>query len=198
MLLVRTERLRVWRPRVVVEKWDLDQVAAVAHRLDAGPRRAPALADFRRFGVRPVESVEVEGNLVTDAGLARVASLMTGSGGQALTATATRVGVGDGSGTVAGTDTDLFAAAGATHRYFQPVDSIDVTDELITVVATFSTANGNFTWNEYGWDIGTPTVTGGTTVNAVLLNHKAGLSGTLGTKTSSYAWAFTSYNAVGG
>lgn len=196
----RLETLKFWKPRVVVEKWDLDQIDWTKARMDwtlGGPQE-PRAADFHRLGVRPIDMAEVEGNIVTTAGRTRVASLMTAGGGQALTTTATRVGVGNGSGTVAVGDTDLFASSGSSNRYFQPVDSINVSTTQITVVATFGTANGNFTWNEYGWDIGTPTVTGGTTVNAVLFNHKAGLSGTLGTKTSTYAWAFTSYNTVGG
>lgn len=195
---IRTEQM-VWRPRVLVEKWDADQVAALlaAGRAEDGPEFRVTAAAFRRFGIAPYATAQDEGNLVTTAGLARAASLLAGAGGQALSVGALRIGVGDGSGTAAVGDTDLSAAAGSTHRWFEPADSVTVVDDVITVVATFETGDANYLWNEWGWDIGTPTVTAGSTVNALLFNHKTGTGGALGTKPSSQAWAFTTSADLG-
>lgn len=60
---------------------------------------------------------------------------------------------------------------------------------VLTARSTFGSANGNFAWNEFGIDIGTPTVTAGTTVNAVLFNHKTSIA--QGTKASGLTWTAT-------
>lgn len=172
-----------WR----IRRYDEQQT----ERLHTYLGRAPLGADFERCNVAPGHTSHVAGNLLTTAGLGRITSLITGGGGQALSNTATRVGVGDGTGSASVGDNDLFALTGATHRYFQPADSTfpSFLDGVITIQATFTSANGNFTWNEFGCDIGTPTVTGGTTVNAVLLNHKTSIA--QGTKSLGQTWVAT-------
>jgi hypothetical protein len=59
---------------------------------------------------------------------------------------------------------------------------------VIQAVAVFGTADGNFAWEEWGLDVGTATVTAGTTVNAVLLNRKVASNGT---KASGQTWTAT-------
>lgn len=177
-----------WNPAYRVEKWDDEQTEWVARKSGIA---APSAAEFSALGVKPIDVVKGQGNLLTTAGLTRLTALLVASGGtQALTATSARIGVGDGSGTAAAGDTDLSAASGSTHRYFQPMDSTypSVSAGVVTLKSTFGTSDGNFAWNEWGIDIGTPTVSGGTTVAACLLNHKT--SASLGTK-SSGSWAFT-------
>lgn len=153
--------------------------------------RDPLGADFERWDILPYHESHLPGNLLTTAGLNRVGSLIIAGGGQGFSNLATRIGVGDGVGTAAVGDTDLSAAAGSTHRFFQPADSSfpSQTNGIITVQATFTSANGNFNWNEFGCDIGTPTVSGGTTVNAVLLNHKTSIA--QGTKSAGQTWVAT-------
>lgn len=167
-----------------VHKFDEDATAYLCEKLG----RAPQFADFEAARIDPYEVGQVERNLLTTAGLTRITSLITGAGGQALTNTAGRIGVGNGVSTAAVGDTDLSAAAGTTNRYFQPFDATYPTTAagVITAYATFASANGNFAWNEFGIDIGTPTVTGGATVNAVLLNHKTSIA--QGTKVSGQSW----------
>ncbi len=118
-------------------------------------------------------------------------NLLTAQGGtQALTATSVRIGVGNSNTAEAYTDTDLGAAAGASNRYFQPVSGAGTLGtRTLAFAATFGTADGNFAWNEFGLDVGTPTVSGGTTVNALLFNHKAGIA--QGTKASGQTWTAT-------
>jgi hypothetical protein len=143
----------------------------------------------------PGETISRPGNLVTTAGLGTVTNLILGLGAQAATgSTTTRIGVGNGTGSSARTDTDLLAAAGSSNRYFQPVSlatqsTTTYTNDTMTFVATFATGNGNFAWNEWGIDISAPTVSGGTTVGTILLNHAT--SAALGTKASGAAWTLT-------
>lgn len=175
-----------WHAFARVEKFDDDQVVWV--RRKTGILAPPG--DLLAAHLAPSEVVEEPGNLLTTAGLTRLTSLQTGAGGQAATNTAARIGVGNGAGTAAVGDADLSAAAGAGNRYFQPMDATypQASGGVTTFKATFGPSDGNFAWNEWGIDIGAPTVTGGTTVNACLLNHRT--SAALGTKTTG-TWAFT-------
>lgn len=140
--------------------------------------------------VDPVEVIVAPGNLLTTAGLTRITSLITGGGGQAATNTSARIGVGNSSTAAAVGQTDLQAAAGAANRWFQTMDATypQVSAGLMTFRSTVGTADGNFAWAEWGIDIGTPTVTTGTTVNATLLNRAVQA---LGTKTSAGTWVAT-------
>lgn len=174
-----------WSARVTVLKFDPDQVDWARGRCSSRP-----LADeLVRLGLTPtIQEIAAPANLMTTAGLNRRANLLIGTG-QAMTATATRIGVGDGAGTAVAGDTDLGASAGSTHRYFQVMDATypSVSAAIITLQATFGTGDGNFAWNEWCIDIGTPTVAAGTTVGTLMLNHKT--SAGLGTKTAGSIWA---------
>ena len=173
-----------WR----IDRWDADQTAWVKCRSGL---YAPEAADFARLGVQPFKTSEVIGNLLTTAGLNRLTSLAIAGGGQALTNTSARIGVGDGAGTAAVGDTDLSASSGSTHRWFQAMAATypQQSNGVITLQAVFGTADGNFAWNEFGVDIGTPTVSSGNTVNAVLFNHKTSIA--QGTKASGQTWTAT-------
>lgn len=171
-----------------VERFDEEQTAW-ARRLTG--LTVPDAGHFQRLGARPYAVSRVLGNLITTAGWTRLMSLLSATGStQALTSTAVRIGVGDGSTAEAYADTDLAAAAGATHRYFQPVSgAASLGTRTLAFAATFGTADGNFAWNEFGIDVGTPSVSGGTTVNALLFNRKAGIA--QGTKASGQTWVAT-------
>lgn len=177
-----------WRAHARVEKWDQDATRWVRNKTGL---TSPVAADFKRLKVTPYEEIDAPGNLLTTAGLTRITSLIVGGGGQAATNTSARTGVGDSTSSAAVGDTDLLAASGNTHRWFQIMDTSypSASAAVITFKSTFASADGNFAWNEWGIDIGTPTVTSGSTVNAVLLNHKA--SAALGTKASGSSWALT-------
>lgn len=173
-----------WR----VDRWDADQTQWARQVID----RPPGAGDFALLGVRPYETTEVVGNLVTTAGLGRLTSLLIAGGGQAITNTSARLGVGDGAGTAAVGDTDLSAAAGSTHRWFQIMDATypQQSNGVLTLRATFGTADGNFTWSEFGIDIkASPPASSGNTVNEVLFNHKTSIA--QGTKASGQTWTAT-------
>jgi len=177
-----------WTAHLAVEKFDQEQTAEAIERTGLA---APSGADFARLGIGPADVVEVARNLITTAGLTRITALILGAGGQAATNTAARIGVGNGAGTAAVGDADLSASAGSTNRWFQVMDATFPTSAagVMTFKSTFASADGNFAWNEWGIDIGTPTVTSAATVNAVLLNHKT--SAAVGTKSSGTSWVAT-------
>lgn len=173
----------LWR----VDRWDADATAWAARRLD----RAPTAEDFAAFGIDSYLTTEVLGNLITTAGWTRLSNLLTNqSATQALTSLAVRIGVGDSNTAEAYGDTDLGASAGSTHRFFQPVSGAgSLGTRTLAFAASFGTGDGNLAWNEFGIDVGTPTVSGGATVNALLFNHKAGIA--QGTKASGQTWTAT-------
>lgn len=176
-----------WTPRAHVDKYDDEQTAWMKTKHGI---LIPTGDDFARAGVKPYDTADDEGNLVTTAGLTRLMTLLIASGGQGLTNTATRLGVGNGAGSAAIGDTDLGASAGSGNRWFQIMDATypSVAAGVMTAKATWATGDGNFAWNEWGLDVGTPTVTSGNTVAACFFNHKT--SAALGTKASG-TWSLT-------
>jgi hypothetical protein len=177
-----------WRAHALVEKWDIDKTLWVCRRTNL---LKPQASHFEKLRVRPDDTAEWAGNLLTTAGLTRLMSLLNGAGGQAMTNTATRLGTGNGVGTAAVGDTDMSASAGSANRWFQIMDATfpSVATNVLTAKSTFASADGNYVWNEWGLDIGTPTVSSSAVVSAVLANHKT--SAALGTKASGSSWALT-------
>lgn len=148
------------------------------------------MLDLLVAGYEPDEHILwSRGNLMLNAGINRMGSLLIGGGGQAYDATHARIGAGNGSTAVAATDTDLSASAGSTNRWFQLVDGSFPTfaTQVLTVKSTFASADGNFAWTEWGIDAGTAS---SNAVTAPLLNRKVPAS-SLGTKASGSSWAFT-------
>lgn len=134
------------------------------------------------------ETNQVPGNLLTTAGIGRIATLLNAGTGNLISSTTARVGVGNSNTTAVIGDTDLNAAAGSTNRWFQTC-TVTIPSNVLTFVAVFASADGNFAWLETGIDIGTATVSSANTVNAVLLNHKNGIA--QGTKASGQVWTAT-------
>src|SRR5262245_53231063 len=151
--------------------------------------REPTEEDFRSLGVRPDSESEVDGNLIVNAGWNRMLILANAGTGNLISSTTARVGAGNGGGTAAAGDTDLSASAGSANRWFQTCTVTQPSNVTLQFVATFGSADGNFSWSEFGIDIGTATVTSGNTVNAVLLNHKTSIA--QGTKASGQTWTAT-------
>src|SRR6266566_3712465 len=178
-----------WRSSTLVEKWSPDQVMYARSILGY----EPSGAELDMLCGEPEDGVHEDptSNLLTTAGLTRITSLIIAGGGQGLTNTSARLGVGDSATAAAIGDTDLGAASGAGHRQFYVMDATypTVAAGVITAKSTFGSADAVFVWNEWGIDIGTPTVANGTTVGACLLNHKIAA---LGTKASGSAWTLTS------
>lgn len=169
-------------------EWDLGLFSADAYDWAAARLgREPQGVDLAALHLAADELRHVDGNLLTTAGVTRIASLVAAAGGQGITNTSARIGVGNGVGTAAVGDTDLSASSGAGNRQFAIMDATfpTLSAGTITLQSTFGTGVANFLWNEMGIDVGTPTVSAGTTVAALLVNHKTALN--LFTKTSSLA-----------
>ncbi len=161
-----------------------------ASDIEAAGLVEPTLDEMLAFGLVPYEIRDAGYNLLCNAGINRLESLLIAGGGQAYDATHTAIGVGDGAGSVptaAATDTDLAALTGATHRYIQPADGTypSAASQVVTIQSTFATGNGNFEWRE--WGVSQDTAGSTSAITAPLLNHK-GVD--LGLKTSASAWAF--------
>lgn len=176
----------LWRPVATVQKYAEDKVQWVIDRTGIAVPDGALLESM----VDPDEVAVSVGNLLTTAGLNRITSLIIGAGGQAATNTASRLGTGNGSTAAAVGNTDLAAAAGSTNRWFQIMDATYPTQAngVLTFRSTFASADGNYAWNEWGVDIGTPTVTSSAVVAATLLNRKVE---SLGTKVSGASWVLT-------
>ena len=175
-----------WNVHATVDKWDADQTAWVQRKTGI---MAPSGAVMAAYA-RPGETVESPGNLLLTAGLNRLTSLLIGAGGTALTSTTARLGAGDSATAEAVGQTDLQAAAGSTHRWFQVMDATypQQSNGVVTFKSTFGTADGNFAWAEWGVDVDTATVANSNTVGALLFNRKVA---SLGTKASGATWALT-------
>lgn len=176
----------------------MSTIDTLAPRADAGHWRAHARVQkwhdeaSLAAGLPPYEVVEAPDNILTNAGITRMLNLLIGAGGQALTNSYARLGVGDGTTAVVATDTDLSAGAGGTHRYFKGMDATfpSVASTTATFQTTYTNAEANFVWNEWGIDVGgAGTGATGTVVVAPLLNRRVPAT-SLGTKTGG-SWTLT-------
>lgn len=172
-----------WTPTAVVEKFDEDASRWVRNRTGLFELEHCA---FQYFDIKPYETIEVPGNLLTTSGLNRLTSLLIGAGGQALTSTAIRLGVGDDTTAAAVGDSDLSTGS---NQYYRVMDATypQQSNGVVTVKGSFQDADANFAWQCWGIDVGTPTVSSSGTVAALLLNRKVA---SLGTKVSGI-WVLT-------
>jgi hypothetical protein len=197
-----------WKPHAHVDKFTAENERDAMHILF--PRRAAVVEKAKKMGhlhrlpgivvphitgeqmfalnMEPYGVADEPGNLLLNAGINRMGSLLIAGGGQGYNNANTAIGVGDTATAAAATQTDLSAAVNAANRYFQMADATFPTFavQVLTVTATFATGNGNFVWNE--WMIDQHTASGATASVAAALNRKVVA---LGTKTSAAAWAFT-------
>jgi hypothetical protein len=167
-----------WNPRAVVSKYDEDQSRYV-ERITGKTPEGDALARF----CTPYESIEVEGNLLTTAGLTRITGLIIGTLSTTLDSTRVRLGVGDSATAAVVGDTDL-----GTNKYYRVMDATypQASAGVLTFQGSFGSSDGNFAWQCWGLDVGTATVSSSATV-ATLCNRKVS---SLGTK-SAGTWVLT-------
>lgn len=190
-----------WDVHLHVDKFDIGQVilAAEWHGLRHREPTGPELLEWAAAtGNAPGDTSDVDGNLLTRLGLARLGNLFigaTGAASQALNSTHARIGLGDTNTAAATTDTDLGAASGSTHRQFKLADSCaqgtGANSGVTTIIATFGTGVANFAVAEWCIDGGAAdgtTVTSETASTPGMCNHKIA---SLGTKTSSQVWVVT-------
>lgn len=191
-----------WKAHARVDVFNADSIEAC--RLFHGLDREPISHELAEWALATRGSIdgdevhEIDGNLLTRLGLARIGNLLigaTGAASQALNATHCRIGVGNDATAAATTQTDLSAASGSANRQFKLVDSITqgtgANSGVTTVIATFATGQANFAWAEWCIDGGTAdgtTVTSETASTPGMINRKVA---SVLTKTSSVVAVFT-------
>ena len=169
-----------WTPTATVEKYSPIQVDYVRDRSGLA---VPDGDTLRRFAA-PYETIKVDDNLLTTAGLNRITSVLIGTSTGTLDATRVRLGVGDSSTAAAVGDTTL-----GSSQYFRVMDATypQQANGVITFKASYGDSDANFAWNCWGVDLGTATVTSGSSVNTPLVNRKVSSLGTKSTGT----WVLT-------
>lgn len=155
-----------------------------------------ASAEVLAGRVQPDEVVSGEGNLAMNGGVdviwKRLITLKPSTGLASVTSafsTKAALAVGDSSAASTASQTDIQAAAGATHRVRRVMDSsfpshttgTSTTARSASFQVTFTTAQGNFAWKEWGLFNTTSTSAGAFR----MLNRKVAA---LGTKTSAATW----------
>lgn len=153
-------------------------------RLASIVEEGPVAVDTLREGVRPYEVATAYHNLLVNVGITRALNLLAGLGGQAYDSTHSRIGVGDDNTAAANSQTDLQAAAGATHRQFEVQDATfpSLSAQTMTWRSTFTSGEGNFAWQEWCIDDGTAA---STAITTPMLNRKVA---SLGTKVVGTVW----------
>jgi hypothetical protein len=138
------------------------------------------LGDDRTLHPNPYDTVVVEDcNLIVTNGANIMLNALIVAASPLWNATNARIGVGDSATAATAADTDLNAA---TNKLRVVVNSIPtVTTNVLTAVATFTTGQANWVWNEWGLF---NAASGATS----MLNHAVT---NLGTKTSASAWTIT-------
>lgn len=182
-----------WHAFAYVQKYSDDQVAYA--------RRASGIAEplgvhLQRHCGRPEDGyAEADGNLLVTVGLDAVTKLLIASGSPQAFSGPTRAIVGVGATATAATIADTALGADGGNAFYQGCDSANPTQAngVITTVATFTTGNANYIWNEWCWATCTGAITPGATLASVatgtkLWNHKIQ---SLGTKVSG-SWVLTS------
>ena len=177
-----------WQPHARVDKFSPEVVRELTEYLGY----EPTSADFARLSITPNSVVEVDGNLLTTAGLQRLTNLIIASGAQGMTSTRTAVGVG--ATNTAETTGDTALAANGGSALYQVVDSSPTAvNGVLTCVSTFASASANFAWNEWCWVITNGAITPGATLASIattpqMINRKVA---SMGTKASGASWVFT-------
>ena len=177
--------------------WTVEKFYAGAEDVRAGVYGSSA-GDKAGQPVQPYEVIEKEGNLLTYGGadvlwlgLRDGLSASTGLANTRFNNANACIRVGDTNTAAAATQTDLAAANTTTDRTFAGMESTypthttgtaASTSSKITFRSVFSTAIGNFAWEEWGVT-NKVAATGGR-----LLNRKAE---SLGSKTAAATWTFT-------
>jgi len=144
------------------------------------------------------EVIEGEGNLLMYGGASSLWHRLTG--GTSVVAfddSNSRIGVGTSTTVAAASQTDLQGVSGGSA--FRKIADMTHTDSsnasgaaAIVFVSTYTTAEANFAWNEWGIFNGDGT---GGAVNGRMLNRRVEA---LGTKTSAATWQLTITLTLGG
>lgn len=182
-----------WTPAVRVIKYSPETTAEIANFLGkrADEITGGDLRNLEKFhGLVADDEAYAKGNLLTTAGLNAITNLIIGGGGQAFNNSRAVIGVGASSPTASITDAALAANTGSAWHQGADASNPTQANGVITCNSTFTSSNGNFAWNEWGWFTVTSAITPSATLASVgtapiMLNHK--VQG-LGTKVIGATW----------
>lgn len=128
----------------------------------------------------PYEVIEGDGNILVNAGINALWTLVAGTGGTKFDSTNAYIGVGDSTTAAAAGQTDLQAATNKLRKGMDASYPTYGTSQKATWKSTFGTSEANFAWNE--WGIFNASSAG------TMLNRKVNA---FGSKTSAESWALT-------
>lgn len=178
-----------WTPSITVFKYhpELVQDVQIGHT-----GYEPAHQDFQDLGIEPSETLVVNGNLLTTAGLQRITNLIIASGAQGMTATRTVLGVGN-SATGAVVGNTALGSDGASAWYQVVSGAPTAVNGVITATTSFASGDANFAWNEWCIAITNGGITGSATLASTgttpqIINRRVA---SMGTKVSGSVWAIT-------
>ncbi|MCW2901541.1 MAG: RoPhREQ1 gp62, partial [Streptosporangiaceae bacterium] len=140
-----------WHAHARVQKYSDDQVAWARR---ASGLLEPEGAFLQRHCGEPEHGyAEADGNVLVTVGLDAITKLLIASGSAQAFSGPTRAIVGVGATSTPGTIADTALGADGGSAWYQGCDSSNPTQAngVMTCVATFTTGNGNFAWNEWCW-----------------------------------------------
>lgn len=135
------------------------------------------LESFNMFGKYCIQDDSPIGeNLMLNVGINIMLSLLAGGAGTVFSNANGRIGVGDSSTAAAASQTGLQAASNKAYVAYDSTYPVYGSSQTFVTRATFGSSTGNFAWNEFTNDNGTPT----TSLNRLVSAQ--------GTKTSGQTW----------
>ena len=123
-------------------KWRLDKYHEDIAPFEGG--REPAFHD----SFDPYETIEGEGNILVDAGIAVMLDLLIGAAGTAFSNANAHIGVGDSSTAAAAGQTDLQAATNKLRKAMEATFP-SRSGTTLTFKASFGGSEANFAWAEW-------------------------------------------------
>ncbi len=128
-------------------------------------------------GLKPFEVVEIEDNILVNAGINALLTLLAGGGGDAFNNANSYLGVGDSTTAAGASQTDLQAATNKLRKAMNATYPTYGTSQKITFQADFTSAEANFAWEEFA--------VFNAAAAGTMLNRKVSSQGT---KTSGQTW----------
>lgn len=98
--------------------------------------------------VAPDEVIEVEGNILVNAGIDALLNLLAGAGGTAFNNANAYIGVGDSATAAAVAQTDLQAASNKLRAAMNSTYP-SLASHVLTFQASFTSGQANWVWNEW-------------------------------------------------
>ncbi len=157
--------------------WTISRYASEEDRL---AKRVYSKADCIKLFATDEQFSTINANILVNAGINAVWTLVAGTGGTKFDNTNAYLGVGDSSTAAAATQTDLQAATNKTRKAMNASYPTYGTSQKVTYQSDFGSLDANYAWNEFA-------VFNASTAGT-MLNRKVSSQGT---KTSGQTWTLS-------